>query len=269
MFRVAKHLMRGLANSLSGEAAVEVSELDGVRALHLGSTTVQSAMRIRDPFALELTYTRGIMCFLLFNPLLKNVLSIGLGGGSLAKYMHAYCPDIVSTVIELNPKIIQLARSQFYLPENDARLEVIEADGLVYLAEHANAAELLIIDAFDSNGIPPNFCSQDFFDQCATTLSAEGMLVINLWGSDKNFDIYLQRIEQSFDGQVLTLPTGKPGNIAVFGFKRKPADLRIASLRERAKLLEKTHKIEFLQFVEKLAEHNSSTNNRIFMKSDS
>lgn len=268
MFRVAKHLMRGLAQSLSGDEAVEVTELDGVRALHLGSVTIQSAMRIRDPNALELTYTRGMMCFLLFKPLVKTVLGIGLGGGSLAKYMHAYCPEIVSTVIELNPKIIALARSQFYLPENDARLQVIEGDGLLYLVDNPNAADLLLIDAFDSNGIPPNFCSQDFFDQCATTLTSDGMLAINLWGSDKNFDIYLQRIEQSFNGQVLTLPTGKPGNIAVFGFKREPADLRLVSLRERAKLLEKTHKIEFLQFVEKLADHNSSTNNRIFMKSD-
>ncbi len=266
MFRVAKHLMRGLG---ALDESVDVSETDGVRALHLGSVTIQSAMRIREPFSLELTYTRAIMCFLLFKPMIKNVLAIGLGGGSLAKYMHAYCRDIQSIVIELNPKIIQIAHNQFYLPENDERLEVIEGDGLVYLAEHADVAEVLLIDAFDSNGIPPNFCSQDFFDQCATTLMDDGILVINLWGSDKKYDVYLQRIEQSFDGRVLILPTGKPGNIAVFAFKREPADLRLASLRERAKLLEKTHKVEFLQFVEKLAEHNASTNNRIFMKSDS
>ncbi|MGZ8262335.1 MAG: polyamine aminopropyltransferase [Methylotenera sp.] len=260
MFRMAKHLMRTLTTD-----TVDVSESDGVRSLHLGSITIQSAMRIRDPFALELTYTRGMMCFLLFNPQVKHVLAIGLGGGSIAKYIHAYCPDIVSKVIELNPKIIQIARSQFYVPENDERLEVIEGDGLQYLAEHVDATEVLIIDAFDSNGIPPNFCSQDFFDQCAATLENDGILVINLWGSDKNFDVYLQRIEQSFAGKVLTLPTGRPGNVAVFGFKREPVDLRLASLRERAKLLEKTHKIEFLQFVEKLAEHNSSSNNRLFM----
>lgn len=263
MFRMAKHLMRGFTGSAND--SVDVSETDGVRSLHLGSVTIQSAMRIRDPFALELTYTRGMMCCLLFNPQIKHVLAIGLGGGSIAKYIHAYCPEIVSKVIELNPKIIQIARSQFYVPENDERLEVIEGDGLQYLAEHTHATDVLLIDAFDSNGIPPDFCSQDFFDQCANTLKSDGMLAINLWGSDKKFDVYLQRIEQSFDGRVLTLPTGKPGNVAVFGFKRDPADLRLASLRERAKVLEKTHKIEFLQFVEKLAEHNASSNNRLFM----
>ena len=265
MFRVAKHLMRGVTNTLGTHDAVDVSESDGVRSLHLGSITIQSAMRIRDPLVLELAYTRGIMCFLLFNAAVKHVLAIGLGGGSLAKYIHAYCPDIVSKIIELNPKIIQVARSQFYVPENDERLEVIEGDGLQYLAEHANETDVLLIDAFDSNGIPPDFCSQDFFDQCANILKSDGILAINLWGSDKKFDVYLQRIEQSFSGNVLILPTGKPGNIAVFGFKREPADMRIASLRERAKVLESTHKIEFLQFVEKLAESNASSHNRLFM----
>jgi spermidine synthase len=263
MFRVAKHLMKAFASD-----AIEVSESNGIRALHMGSVTVQSAMQIRDPNALELTYTRGMMCFLLFNSRVEQALAIGLGGGSIPKYIHAYCPDITTTVIEISPKVIQVARSQFYLPYNDARLEVIEGDGLQYLADHRQASDVLLIDAFDSNGIPPDFCSQDFFDQCAATLKSDGILVINLWGSDKNFDIYLQRIEQSFAGKVLMLPTGKPGNIVVFGFNREPADLRIASLRDRAKQLEKTHKIEFLQFVEKLAEHNDSTSNRIFMSSD-
>lgn len=266
MLRMAKHLMRGLTGGASD--TVDVSEVDGVRSLHLGSSTVQSAMKIRDPFALELAYSRGMMCFLLFNPEVKHTLAIGLGGGSIPKYIHAYCPQIISKIIEINPKIIQVARSQFYVPENDARLEVVEGDGLVYLAEHANETEVLMIDAFDGNGIPPNFCSQDFFDQCASTLKQDGMLVINLWGSDKKFDVYLQRIEHSFSGKVLVLPTGKPGNIAVFGFKREPGDLRLSSLRERAKTLEKTHKIEFLQFVEKFAEHNASSNNRLFMKSE-
>lgn len=268
MFRVAKHLLRGFTCTSATNDTIDVSEVDGVRALHLGSATVQSAMRIRDPFALELTYTRAIMCFLLFHPNIRKMLTIGLGGGSVAKYVHANCPDIMSKIIEINPRIIQVACHQFRVPKNDERLQVIEADGLAYLAEHTDAADVLLIDAFDSNGIPLNFCSQDFFDQCATTLKQDGILVINLWGSDKNFDVYLNRIEQSFNGKALVLPTGKPGNIAVFGFKCAPADLRLSSLRDRAKTLEKTHKIEFLQFIEKLAEHNPGTNNRLFLKSE-
>ncbi len=247
------------------EASVDVTEVDGVRCLHLGSVTVQSAMRVKDPNALELTYSRGMMCFLLFNTSVKHVLSIGLGGGSVPKYLHAYCPEIVSTVVEINPQIINVARSHFYLPDNDERLNVIEGDGLKYLPDHIASADILLIDAFDQFGIPPDFCTQMFFDNCSEALSDSGILVINLWGSDKKFDVYLQRIEQSFNQQVVILPTGKPGNIVVFGFKKLPIDLRIASLRTKAKELQTTHKIEFIQFVEKLKEHNASTSNRLML----
>lgn len=268
MFRVAKHLLRGFNHPSATHDAVDVSELNGVRALHLGSATVQSAMRIREPFALELTYTRAIMCFLLFHPNVRKMLTIGLGGGSVAKYVYAHCPEIESKVVEINPQIIQVARNQFYVPENDARLEVIEADGLVYLANHIDETDILLIDAFDRNGIPPDFCSQTFFDQCYATLKHDGVLVINLWGSDKNFPIYFQRIETSFNGKVLMLPTGSPGNIAVFAFKSNQDHLRISTLRERAKTLEKVHSIEFLQFLDKLAEHNPGSQSRLYMKSD-
>jgi spermidine synthase len=121
-----------------------------------------------------------------------------------------------------------------------------------------------MIDAFDALGIPPDFCSQDFFDSCEMALTKHGIFAINLWGSDKNFDIYLQRIEQSFDNRVLMLPTGKPGNIVVFGFKHLP-DLSIVNLRERAQLLEKTHNIEFLSFIDKLCEHNPHNHKQFFL----
>lgn len=268
MFRVAKHLLRGLSQPSVAQDSVDVSEIDGVRALHLGSATVQSAMRIRDPFALELRYTRAMMCFLLFHSNIKHMLTIGLGGGSVAKYVYANCPEIKASVIEINPRVVQIARSQFYVPKDDARFEVIETDGLAYLVEHPQVTDVLLIDAFDRNGIPPDFCGQIFFDDCFSALKEDGIFVMNLWGSDKKFPVYFQRIETSFAGNVLMLPTGAPGNIAVFAFKTPQHALKVATLKELAKKLEATHKIEFLQFIEQLLEHNPSSQSRLLMKSD-
>lgn len=260
---------RKIHKSVNHNNIVEVTETNGIRSLHLGTVTIQSSMKVSAPFALALAYTRGIMGFLLFSDHTKNVLSIGLGGGSVPKYIWQNCPQIAQTVIEINPQIINIARSHFYVPDNDERLTIIEGDGIEYLAKHSNSSDVLLIDAFDNMGIPLNFCSQDFFDSCASVLktgafSNNGIFAINLWGSDKNFDIYLQRIEQSFENRVLMLPTGKPGNIVVFGFKKLP-DLRIAFLRERARLLELSHKIEFLNFVEKMCEHNPHNKKQFFL----
>ncbi len=246
---------RKIHKSVEDYNIVEVSEMSGVRSLHLGSVTIQSSMKVKAPFDLELAYTRGMMGFLLFSDAVKNVLTIGLGGGSVPKYIYANCSNISQIIVEINAQIIGIARSHFYVPDNHEKFNVLHGDGITYLADNKNSADCLMIDAFDRFGIPPDFCSQDFFDRCEMALSNAGIFAINLWGSDKNFDIYLQRIEQSFDNQTLILPTGKPGNIVVFGFK-KALSLSHKKLKERARILEKSHNIEFMSFTEKLCEHN-------------
>jgi spermidine synthase len=256
---------RKIHKSVADDSIVEVTETGGVRSLHLGSVTIQSSMKVKTPFELELAYSRGMMGFLLFSDKVQHVLNIGLGGGSVLKYIWQNCPEINQTIIEINPQIINIARSHFYVPDNDEKLNVIAGDGIAYLADNPNSTDCLMIDAFDAHGIPPNFCSQEFFDSCELSLTKNGIFVINLWGSDKNFDIYLRRIEQSFADKVLMLPTGKPGNIVVFGFKSSP-DFKIANLHERAKALEANHKIEFLSFLEKLCEHNSHNHQQFFLE---
>lgn len=246
---------RKIHRAVDEDGSVEVTEVDGIRQLHLGSKTVQSGMLVSSPTVLLFNYSRAIMYFLLFAEHIKDVLTVGLGGGSVTKYIHAYCPDIHQTVVEINPKVIEVARSHFFVPDNDERLDIVETDGLVHLYTHPEAHDCVIIDGFDSDGIPKGFCSQDFFDQCFNALKDNGVFLINLWGSDKNFDIYLQRIEQSFSNRVLVLPTGKPGNIIVFGFK-DPVKLTEKKLRARAADLNADHIIDFNEFLDRLHDQN-------------
>ncbi|MFW5431396.1 MAG: polyamine aminopropyltransferase [Methylophilaceae bacterium] len=246
---------RKVHKSVAADNVVEVTELDGVRQLHLGTKTVQSGMSITDPYKLVFNYSRAIMYFLLFSDQIKTVLTIGLGGGSVTKYMHVHCEDIKQTVVEINSQVIEVARSHFYLQANGDMLNVIEGDGIAYMEEHPTSHDCVVIDGFDADGIPDGFCTQDFFDKCYGVLHDNGVFLINLWGSDKNFDIYLQRVEQTFSGRVLVLPTGKPGNIIVYAFK-DPVKITEKKLRERVHALNKVHKIDFTEFLDRLHEHN-------------
>lgn len=260
MFGFGRKIHRNVANE-----SVEVSEVDGVRSLYIGSSTIQSSMRLKAPYDLELAYSRGMMLFLLFAPQIKQILILGLGGGSLPKFMHYYLPELNIRVVELNPQVIGIAHNHFYLPENDERLQVIEGDAVAYVEQNPETTEMLMLDLFDGNGIPPNMYSQDFFDTCKGAIKSDGMLAVNLWGSDKNFDIYLQRIEQSFNNRVLVVPTGRPGNIVVMAFKRVPAELRWEKLRQKAKELDTEFKLDFMGLLDRLRDHNENTNNRILM----
>jgi hypothetical protein len=89
----ASRFLRNIHRSVSADNSVDVSESEGVRSLHLGSSTVQSSMRLSTPYDLELTYTRGIMMFLLFAPDVRKVLAIGLGGGSIPNSSTITCRD--------------------------------------------------------------------------------------------------------------------------------------------------------------------------------
>ena len=264
MFGFGKKIHRSVATK-----SVEVSEIEGVRSLYIDTSTIQSSMRVKAPYELVLAYSRGMMAFLLFDDddqdeEIKELLMIGLGGGSVSKYVWQHCPNIQQTVVEINPEIIQVARSHFNVPEDEARFNVIEGDGLAYLKEHVNSTQLLMIDAFDGLGIPPDFCTQVFFDDCEAALKDNGLFVINLWGSDKNFGLYWQRIENSFNGKVLKLPTGKPGNIIVFGFKTAQKSINVKALIARAKDLDETHAINFSAFVQILLEFNSQRQQQLY-----
>ena len=85
--------------SVKRDVTVEVSEKDGIRSLHLGSDTVQSSMKVDDPYELVLSYTRAMMAFLLFHPRPEHVVMIGLGGGSMAKFVHRHLKTTRTTVI--------------------------------------------------------------------------------------------------------------------------------------------------------------------------
>ncbi|MDO8892094.1 MAG: polyamine aminopropyltransferase [Sulfurimicrobium sp.] len=247
------------------QGVVDVSERDGVRFLHLGSDTVQSAMRVKAPNDLELAYTRAMMGFLLFHPGPRNILMIGLGGGSVAKFVYHKLPSVRTHVVEINPQVVAAARSHFFVPEPDQRLRIEIADGVDHVRNHPASCDVLMVDGYDDRSLVEALASQSFFDDCAAALTPDGVLVVNLWGSDKLFDVYFRRIEASFNGLVLSMPTGRMSNIIVFGFKRSPGNPGWQELKERASKLEADYGLEFPDFVTALRSLNAHSEKRLLI----
>src|SRR3970040_2062189 len=95
---------------------IAVSDARGVRSLHVGGEAIQSSMKIGDPYALALDYTRCMMAFLLFHPEPARALMLALGGGSLAKFFYKHLRRTRVRVVELDPRIVAAARQHFALP---------------------------------------------------------------------------------------------------------------------------------------------------------
>jgi spermidine synthase len=238
---------------------VEISEKKGVRYLHLGGPAVQSAMRIKDPYALELEYTRAMMGFLLFNEAPKRIVLIGLGGGSIAKFIHRHLPESHLTALEINPDVVSAARSYFMLPADDERLQVLTRDGAGYVREQDGSVDVLLVDGYDSFRIVEALASPDFYDACLHALAPGGVAVFNLWGSDRFFDIYFDRVAKAFGDHTLMLPAEKKGNIQLFAFKPPLPHAGFARLAASARSLETRLGLEIPAFIERMRHYNPSS----------
>jgi spermidine synthase len=238
------------------EETAYVSERFGVRTLHIGSDTVQSAMRLARPNDLELSYTRSMMAFLLFVPAPRHALLIGLGGGSVAKFMYHRLPSAHIKAIEVSSQVVAIARNLFHVPANNARFEVLIDDGAQYILRDDVSVDAVIVDGYDADAHAEELASAKFYVACRERLNAGGMFVVNLWGGDRQFTTLLKRIESAFPEGTLCLPAERPGNVIVFGFRDDPGVLEWKTLAARAEKLEDDLGLEFPRFAAHLRKMN-------------
>ncbi|MFZ2824156.1 fused MFS/spermidine synthase [Hydrogenophaga sp.] len=203
------------------------------QALSFGLTDVQSAMDPRQPDRLVLNYTRVMMGFLVFSPQPRNMLMIGLGGGSLPKFCHRHCPGTDITVVEIDPRVIAL-RDQFEVPPDQNHFRVLQADGADFVAAMDDASyDIIMVDGFDAESMAPSLGTQNFYGLCARLLTTGGVMVCNLHELDLHFGAYLERIALSFDGEAVVVAAREPGNSVVFARKDVAVNARMPKHLQR------------------------------------
>jgi spermidine synthase len=242
---------------------IAVSDARGVRSLHVGGEAIQSSMKIGDPFALALDYTRCMMGFLLFYPEPREVLMIGLGGGSLAKFFFRQFRKTKLRVVEVDERIVATARAHFALPPDDERLSVEVADGAEALSPEC--CDVLVVDAYHDEAHVPTLASAEFYDAAYLALQAKGALVVNFMDDDPLFDQYLQRLEAAFGGTVLAMRALYDPNIIAFAFKGLPPLVSWDELRRRAARLESRLDLPFPKYVRRLRSMNRSNGRELLV----
>lgn len=195
---------------------LEVVEDDNQRSLHFGTLPKQSSMSLADPHALVLGYTRAMAAALLFNPDPRSALLIGLGGGSLAKFLLHHFPDCRVDAVELRPTVAQLAHAYFGLPETGPRLSIHYSDAVRFVVgrEGRFDYDLVLVDAFDAHGMDPSVSEDLFFAACHERLSPSGVLAINLWHDQRGrVRQVLRTLGDASGGPALRLPVPHKGNV--------------------------------------------------------
>ena len=223
-----------------------VSEENGILALHLSTDTIQSAMSIDNPPALVLAYSRAMVAFCLFNDTPQHITHIGLGGGSLVRWINAFFPNIHQMAVEINPTVIHIARMMFELPLEDEFFQIVEADGTEIIAVMNNSTDVIVVDAFDGIQIIDEMLEMPFLQNCRRALTKYGIFVINLWSADRRYQVFVERIKNAFDGKILEIPAEIDGNVAVLAFNRLPENMSDEKLKKQAENLNKITDMNFI-----------------------
>lgn len=223
------------------------------RTLHFSLSLIQSSMSLKDPVALELDYTHGMMCFLLFLPRPRNMLMLGLGGGSLVKFCHRHVGSARMTVVEIDPHVIAF-REVFHLPPDDERLQILEGDGADYVvrvAAEADKPDVIMMDAFDRHGLSGSVSSVDFYRSVHEALSGRGLMVANLAGDKDARQAHMAMIGEVFDERMLSLSL-PDGNDIVLAFRNPAFAPRWRELSNQAKGLRTRTGLDFPRFLQRL-----------------
>jgi spermidine synthase len=240
--------------SQPGHPPATITEFEGVRSLHLGTSWVQGSMRLGKPDAIELEYVQMMMMWMLFVPQPRRIVQLGLGSAALTKFCYQKFPEARVTAAELNPNVIAICQEHFGLPPNDARLDVREMDALDFVLDRANhgTIDVLQVDLYDEEARGPVLDTPEFYRACADCLAPNGIMTANVFGDVANYDKNLAAMEQAFDA-VVWLPEVHDANIVVIAFKRAP-QIDFAVLYERAAEIKRRYNLPAKGWVDGLKE---------------
>lgn len=222
-------------------------ETQNTITLHFNHEALQSVMRKNDPYGLEFEYTKVMMGFMLFMTPPKHILLVGLGGGSLSKFCYKQFPQTLITTLEISREVIQL-RNTFMIPANNDYFKIIEVDAAQYMQQKEAISDVILLDGYSSSGVPPALSSEQFYLDCYNALTANGMLVVNLWRKDPSFGANLARVYKCFNKKVVSVKC-ESGNQIIFAFK----EINLPSFDEvwkKALALKAKTGLNFPQFLE-------------------
>lgn len=161
----------------------------GIRRLTFGSqvVTYQTVAKPDDPGYLEFEYARIMaMAPAVLGRAPARVLVLGLGGGTLPRFIRAAWPAARIDVAEIDPAVVTVAERYFGLVQDEG-LKVHVGDARSFIEAAAPGAyDLVLLDAFSDREAPRHLTTVEFLRSVRAALRVDGLAASNLWGPNAN-----------------------------------------------------------------------------------
>jgi spermidine synthase len=151
-----------------------------------------------------------------FNPSFQKTLMFGGAGYSYPKYFLERYKDATIDVVEIDPKVTELAKEYFRL-KDDPRLTIYHEDGRVYLNKTKEKYDVIYGDAFTSHySLPYQLTTKEAIQEEYNVLNDNGLVVLNiisaLEGGKSDFLKAEYITYKNIFPQVYLFPVTRPDN---------------------------------------------------------
>ncbi len=163
-----------------------------VRIMELAGTFQSTSLEGERWAELPFEYFRGFDALFqaeLGGHSMDRVLLLGGGGFAWPKHALTTRKHLSLDVVEVDPRIVEIARKHFYLDrleeeltkagEGD-RLRIFCEDGAGFLQRSTDAYDAIINDVFQGDTVPERFTSEDFFASVKDRLNPGGIYAQNV-----------------------------------------------------------------------------------------
>jgi len=109
-------------------------------------------------------------------------------------------PSDIIRIYEINPLVVQIARTQFsYLKDTAARTEVVMGDARLSLEREPNQQfDLLVMDAFSGDSVPVHLVTREAFRTYFRHLKPGGILAVNVTNRYLDMTPVMERAASDF-----------------------------------------------------------------------
>jgi spermidine synthase len=142
----------------------------------------------------------------------NSILILGLGGGSVIDTLkNDFNFDGHITAVEIDPVIIEIAKSEFNLSENH-QLKIVCDDAVNFIKHNQKPFDLILVDLFIDTEVPSVFYSESFWQDIIKSNSKNGQILFNAAlqsDSDNHLSEIIKNLEShNYQTQTLTKVNG-------------------------------------------------------------
>ncbi|MFZ5998647.1 MAG: spermidine synthase [Nitrospirota bacterium] len=205
----------------------------------------QGGMSIDNPDQLVFEYYRMSLISLAFlsnEP--SDILVIGLGAGAVPKYLHKRYPDANIDIVEIDPEILNVARTYFNFKDDD-KMRVFINDGRMFVKRAKKRYDIIFLDAYRNGSIPFHLTTREFLLETKKILKPGGVVTSN---------ILSERMNQFHDSMVATyqdvfkqlyLFVGENSMNYIFVVTDHQEEMKKKEIAERSKAITKAKGLDF------------------------